>query len=409
MPLISQILHIFRQGWVPALALGLAAALYFQPVSIDLDLAPRLAMLLLGAALALGVYFKSSRLAFVAGQLLAGFILLEQLPASSRPWLTVHGLALVSLNTALVMGLRDRSVLSGFGLLLTAVLAGEALGLVSLYECCSSALSSARPLAALVSGLSPGMPGGWLAGLNWADLAFLLAVPLGVAVSMVHRDPVNLGLLSCILLALSVYVLGGGSRTLLILAVCAGLLLALLALRSAYELAFRDELTGIPSRRAYSRYLLTLGRNYSIAVVDIDHFKKLNDRHGHQVGDQALRMVAGKIARYGGGRAFRYGGEEFVVVFRGRDGERAERSLERMRDKIAAYPLRIRGAGRPAKKAKGKRLRGRGGSQAIKTSVSVGLASASREMRAPDQVLAAADKALYRAKRGGRNRVCAHR
>ncbi|WP_237057737.1 GGDEF domain-containing protein [Microbulbifer sediminum] len=409
MPLIPQILHTLRQGWAPVLALGLAGALYYQPVSIDMALAPRLAMLLLGAALALGVYFKSSRLAFVAGQLLAGFVLLEQLPSSGRPWLVTNGLALVSLNTAVVMGLRDRSILSGFGLLLAVALAAEAFGLMSLYRCCGASIATATPLAAPISGLPLGPLGPWLAGLNWSDLGFLAAAVTGAAVAITRRDPVNLGLLSCILLIVSVHVLGAAARTLLILAVCTGVLLALLALRSAYELAFRDELTGIPSRRAYSRYLLTLGRNFSIAVVDIDYFKKLNDRHGHQVGDQALRMVAGKIARYGGGRAFRYGGEEFVVVFRGRNREGAEQSLERMREKIAAYPMRIRGAGRPHRKAAGKRLRGRGGSKAIKTSVSVGLASASRDMRDPEQVLAAADKALYRAKRGGRNRVCAHR
>ncbi|SDJ65058.1 GGDEF domain-containing protein [Microbulbifer yueqingensis] len=403
------LVNTLRYGWLSALTLGLAAALYFQPVPIDIAILPRLALLLLGAALGLGIYFKASRLAFVACQLLAGYILLGQIPADGRSWLVAHGLALLALNTSIVMALRDRSVISFFGLLLAGVLVLEMLGLGYLYDCCAGIVTAARPLAVVLAGLPLGHIGDWLVSLGWADLGFLVAAILGLAVAAVRRDPVNLGLLSSVLLTGAVYVLGAGPRTLVILAACAGLLLALLALRSAYELAFRDDLTGIPSRRAYSRYLLTLGRSFSIAVVDIDHFKKLNDRYGHQVGDQALRMVAGKIARYGGGRAFRYGGEEFVLVFRGRNRERAERALEDMRKRIAGYPLRIRGANRPHNKSAGKRLRGRGGSQSIKTSVSVGLASASRDMRSPDEVLAAADKALYRAKRAGRNRVCTHK
>lgn len=401
------LVNTLRYGWLSALTLGLAATLYFQPVHIDTTVLPRLALLLLGAALALGIYFKSSRLAFVACQLLAGFVLLEQLPASGRSWFVTHGLALVAVNIAVIMALRDRSVISVFGLLLATALALEVLGLVYLYDCCAAAVAGGRPLAG-VSALWPG-PGEWPGSLGWADCGFLLAALVAIAVAAVRRDPVNLGLLSSVVLAGAAYVLGAGPRTLLILAACGGLLLALLALRSAYELAFRDDLTGIPSRRAYSRYLLTLGRNFSIAVVDIDHFKKLNDRHGHQVGDQALRMVAARIDRHGGGRAFRYGGEEFVLVFRGRNRQRAERALEQMRERIAGYPLRIRGANRPSGKGAGKRLRGRGGSKSIRTTVSVGLASASREMRSPDQVLAAADRALYRAKRAGRNRVCTHK
>jgi GGDEF domain-containing protein len=96
----------------------------------------------------------------------------------------------------------------------------------------------------------------------------------------------------------------------------AGLILLVAVVESSYAMAFRDELTGLPTRRALNESLLQLGAHYTVAMVDIDFFKKFNDRYGHDVGDQVLRKVAGILARVdGGGRAFRYGGEEFIIVF----------------------------------------------------------------------------------------------
>lgn len=81
-------------------------------------------------------------------------------------------------------------------------------------------------------------------------------------------------------------------------------------------MAYQDELTSLPGRRALKEYLLKLGSEYTIAMFDIDHFKKFNDTHGHDVGDQVLRMVASKLATVSGrGKSFRYGGEEFTLVF----------------------------------------------------------------------------------------------
>ena len=70
-------------------------------------------------------------------------------------------------------------------------------------------------------------------------------------------------------------------------------------------LAYFDELTGIRGRRGFSQALLSLDQQYSIAIVDIDHFKKFNDTYGHDVGDQVLCMVAGRISKVGeAGRRF---------------------------------------------------------------------------------------------------------
>ena len=103
----------------------------------------------------------------------------------------------------------------------------------------------------------------------------------------------------------------------------AGAILFISLLEESHSLAFRDTLTGLPGRRALEERLRSLGGRYTIAMVDIDHFKNFNDQHGHDVGDQVLKLVAARLAEVGGGgRAYRYGGEEFSVLFRGRRSTR---------------------------------------------------------------------------------------
>jgi diguanylate cyclase (GGDEF)-like protein len=85
---------------------------------------------------------------------------------------------------------------------------------------------------------------------------------------------------------------------------------------TSYDMAYRDELTGLLGRRALNDRLKGLARQYVIAKMDVDHFKKYNDTHGHDIGDEVLKMVARQIGAVGGGgTAYRYGGEEFCVVF----------------------------------------------------------------------------------------------
>ncbi len=187
----------------------------------------------------------------------------------------------------------------------------------------------------------------------------------------------------------------------------AGMLaLGVALVESTFALAFEDGLTGLPARRALEETLRHLGRRtYAIAMVDLDHFKKLNDRHGHEIGDQVLQMVAAKLGRVkGGGRAYRYGGEEFSVVFAGKNARAAEPYLKEMRRSIADATFTVRLPTRPKKKPTGARGRG-GGVKKLKVTVSIGVAERSEEHPQPELVMKAADKALYRSKRAGRNRV----
>ena len=86
-------------------------------------------------------------------------------------------------------------------------------------------------------------------------------------------------------------------------------------------------------------------------MVDVDHFKKFNDRHGHAAGDQALRMVGAELEKVGGGgRAYRYGGEEFAILFPGLTVTEAREPLEEVRAAIADRRFALRSPDRPRKK-----------------------------------------------------------
>jgi len=100
--------------------------------------------------------------------------------------------------------------------------------------------------------------------------------------------------------------------------------------------------------------LLRVGSRYAVAMVDVDHFKRLNDVFGHEVGDQALRLVAARLSGItGGGKPFRYGGEEFVVLFARATASEAVPHLETARRAIADSSFVLRGPRRPPKESRG--------------------------------------------------------
>ena len=215
----------------------------------------------------------------------------------------------------------------------------------------------------------------------------------------------------------------GNARAATAYAAAAACILAASIIENSYLLAYHDELTGLPSRRAFNDALLRLEDPYSIAVVDIDHFKRFNDTHGHDTGDEVLRLVASNLARVtGGGRAYRCGGEEFTVLFPGKTAAEVVEHLEQLREQIESSEFRMRGADRRRKPRGPERRNEQAGrrpgtaqqirepvqkkqSHALSVTVSVGIASSSKVTAAAEAVLQSADKALYRAKANGRNRV----
>jgi len=162
------------------------------------------------------------------------------------------------------------------------------------------------------------------------------------------------------------------------------------------RLATTDALTGVLNRRHLFEVgqqdliqARDAGNELAVLMVDVDHFKSINDRHGHPVGDTALRQLAARLrtAVRRADHIGRLGGEEFAVVLPGIAPAASLIVAERLRAAVASRPL-VRGGVR------------------IPMTVSIGLAMACATDRTFEQVIARADEQLYRAKEGGRNRVC---
>jgi GGDEF domain-containing protein len=204
--------------------------------------------------------------------------------------------------------------------------------------------------------------------------------------------------------------------------------------RLFWQRAFLDELTGIGNRRSFEDALRALPRRFSLAMIDIDHFKAVNDTYGHAEGDNVLRWVASQIGKAFGPGAFRYGGEEFAALLPETDPEAAREKLEKLCRGVAEARFVVRRGperrgpdrrGRRKRRRKGTDRRATGrdrrrtrrpprarppapaGSPRLQVTVSIGLSSATGGSERPQQVLLGADAALYRAKKGGRNRVVA--
>ena len=188
------------------------------------------------------------------------------------------------------------------------------------------------------------------------------------------------------------------------------LMIAAAVAHEAYQMAFRDELTGLPGRRALNERMQRLGRNYVIAMTDVDHFKKFNDTHGHDVGDQVLRLVASRLSKVtGGGRAYRYGGEEFALVFAGKTAEECVPHVEAVREVIANYVMHLRDQhNRPQDDTTGRQRRAGSSGGTVSVTISIGVAERQADHRNPEAVLKSADQALYSAKGAGRNCVMVH-
>ena len=176
----------------------------------------------------------------------------------------------------------------------------------------------------------------------------------------------------------------------------------LIVIIDAYYLAYRDDLTGLASRRALNQLALSLGRKYTVAMLDIDHFKKFNDTYGHDIGDQVLKLVAAKLGKVkGGGKVFRYGGEEFTIVFPRKTVEQSLPHLEELRQAIADYGMVVR---KPQRKTKKERKAKPPGEKTVSVQISIGVTSRKGKQQF-EQALKEADLALYRAKKSGRNNV----
>ena len=261
---------------------------------------------------------------------------------------------------------------------------------------------------------------GWTGIPQVAWLALLMGLGILLGRFFMYRKPVESGLVWSLAAAFLGLQAGGVGRIPSGYFATAGLVLVSSIVETSYLLAYHDELTTLPARRAFNEAVLRLEGAYAVAVVDIDHFKSFNDTYGHDTGDQVLRLVAGRLARVtGGGEGFRVGGEEFTILFPGKTVKEVAPHLEELRQVVEESKFRVRGVPerRSVNRGADRRLpSGKGAavrrlareaitSGELSVTVSIGVAEPNARTREVEQVIQAADKALYRAKQGGRNRV----
>ncbi len=364
-------------------------------------------MVVLVAGTLLAVRFGRGRfVAALAALVLANYALLDLTPfdphATHAGAVVVRAVAVVLPVTLAVLAFLDeRGVFRRAGLRRLGLLAVPAAVVVAVWWVANE--HPARIAGVFDFAVVPSLPAAWLPLGQPASMGALLAIVALVVRTLWRPDFESRGLLwAAVGSVVAASVVGAGGHTTLYLA-NSGFVLLVATVENAYAMAYRDELTGLPARRALNEALKQMGNTYTIAMVDVDHFKRLNDAYGHDAGDQVLRMVATSLRSVGGGRAFRYGGEEFAILFPGKSVVESAPQLEKLRESVAEAAFMVRGRGRPRRKPKTPRGRG-AKSERVVVTVSIGAAQC-RGSAQPGDVLKAADKALYRAKGGGRNRV----
>lgn len=415
-----------------------------------------------GAGLLLAWRFHSSRLLFVFLTLLLAHRAVEFFSGGRVAALGPGRIALEAVAFLLPLNFIVFAVLREWGLVVSALF--PRLGLL-FFESVFVAIICRPGETTAPALLHPGFLGifSWMRIPTLALLAFAAAAVVLLLRFLLHGKPTESGMLWTLVAAFLSFQSGGVGSTATAYVATAALILISSIIENSYLLAYHDELTTLPARRAFNDALLRLEEPYAAAVVDIDHFKRFNDTYGHETGDQVLRLVAAKLAGVtGGGRAYRVGGEEFSILFPGKSVKDALPHLELLRSVIEASRFQVRGgqerrsssenqlpgsqSGRrkasrsqdglvaahraedfPARESPRERRSAERRAEARRTpasrrrstrvglnetldhplsvTVSIGVSEPDTKARAPEQVIQAADKALYRAKQSGRNRV----
>lgn len=398
---------------LPATALLVGAFLVLTPVS-QLSLAQQDTLTFVPYFLAaitgfLGYSFKRSRVLLVAINLGAAYFLIQNNLQTSlaRPDnYVLYSLIslLMPINIALIALFNERGVFTPIGIARIAfVIFGYLLAYVLM-------------LSGQLAYWLPMLPMSMIEMLIYdtylseaAAVVFIICLIPVVLSLFLRKTHTDAGLLASLIAALAMLVWFDRPLISPLFVSSALVALAISVVQNSYSMAFIDELTAIPGRRALNDKFSTLRRHYTIAMLDIDHFKKFNDTYGHDTGDQVLRMVAAKINNVGGsGKAFRYGGEEFAIVFAGKNELESLVYLEEVREVIANYPMAIRSEERPDDKDTGRQLRtGQRSREYVQVTISIGVCEKDETHNNPEAVMKTADQALYAAKKAGRNCIVA--
>jgi len=371
------------------------------------------AVALVGAVI--GWRFNRSRLVFSLIAVSIGHWMMTGPASSIRPGssgqIGYMAYALLFPIGMLVLSLlKERGLLTRHGIIRTAIFASLSvlvLALAAADQWLVKDIAASVQRTAVNWLATPMIPNSWIpaTGIPEPALAVFIvtAVYFIVRLLVLGNPPLESGALGGLVAGGMALQFAGNIQAVSVFFTAAAVSMLTAAIQDSYRLAFVDELTGLPARRALMMETMKLGQRYAIAMLDVDHFKKFNDTYGHDIGDQVLRMVAGRMDRVsGGGKPFRYGGEEFTVVFAGKTAEEALPHLDTLRKSIEDSGFMIRAKDRPKKKTEKSKA---GGGKRVSVTISIGVSERSEKNPTPEAVTKAADQALYRAKKGGRNRV----
>lgn len=354
------------------------------------------------AALTMGILFRQSRV-FLIGLLMIVFGLIAPAIPSVQVQVLCLGACLLAPVAAVVLyHLPERGLFTVygatrfafvFGAMFAAVLISMVPGVGDMVRDSHGFLSSRSPYLLRVPAF------GW--------------VILGGAIPLLlfrrEKECAALGPLLAVSLALFLPATSGyGIRWFFLAA--ASLTLVWAVTVHAWWHANIDELTELPGRRFLAHQMSCLRDPFAIAIADLDHFKRINDTFGHDVGDQVLRFLASWIRKNNAGSAYRFGGEEFVIISRQPDFDSFVGALEELRVAVTRKRFILRDPERPESERGGlKRGKGDPSGEILRLTISIGAAHSNPRRALPADVLEAADKALYQAKSEGRNRVCTAR
>ena len=369
----------------------------------------QLPYILLGLAALMALLSNHALEAGITISLLCAYWLIQsflQSPLSSQPASQIfYLLTLVSPMLMITYALLPQSSCLQLQGLLAVLLAP----LIVLLVAGLLAINHQLFLATATDALKNGIGGSYLSALSWT--LYFIAIGLCLGLSLYQQKSIHNSLLGCSLMSLMTYGWIQLNSVSAFMFSGMGLLLTINLTVSLLQIGYRDDLTQIGNRRALQQTAKTLRGPYSVAMVDADYFKKINDQFGHDLGDQALRAIASLLKQTAeGGKPFRYGGEEFCLLFKGKTEQQVLDTLEACRQAIANYDMVVRDKKhRPAKSKQGQTRRGASKRKSnLRLTVSIGVASSDKanlngSINPFEQVLKSADQALYRAKASGRN------
>jgi len=398
------VLQVLTSLFIPFVILGLAFIAFPETEQLPANQLAVLAWLPVAFALVilgLCLRFNRSRVLFSVLSVSLAYVILQwYLPAADAVAADIvwAGLCvLLPVNLAVFSMLKERGMLTWWGCTRLALLVLPMLLVYATAQVCP------EPFQQLVSTrlLEQNMASGVYI-YQGPMLVILVAIMMLNGRVFAQTTAQNSSLFVALLASIVMLHYWNDTAAKAVFASAALLMMGIAVIHESWSMAYVDQLTNLPGRRALEEEMLKLGGTFSIAMLDIDHFKKFNDQYGHDAGDEILRMVASFIGNAAAGsKAFRYGGEEFTLVFPGKKAKDTIEALEELRDIIAESTFQLRSKDR----RKGATRRKQGGKN-VRVTISIGVAERSAQLSTPHNVIKSADRALYRAKKQGRNCVC---